>query len=130
MDSDYSAFSWSDAEKDLLAGIDNSVPVSARIWNYWLGGKDYYAVDQAAGDSQHRPGQNAALDYYNQTGAAPFHVRCPPFPPSAASRSRHIPVRSYGARRARLPKARPPGGRIAAWPSFTGARWPRASLSC
>jgi hypothetical protein len=31
-------------------GIDTSVPHSARIWNYWLGGKDNYAVDRAAGD--------------------------------------------------------------------------------
>jgi hypothetical protein len=30
--------------------IDTSVPQSARIWNYWLGGKDYFPVDQAAGD--------------------------------------------------------------------------------
>jgi S-adenosyl methyltransferase len=30
--------------------IDTTVPHSARIWNYWLGGKDYYPVDQAAGD--------------------------------------------------------------------------------
>jgi O-methyltransferase involved in polyketide biosynthesis len=30
--------------------IDTSVPHSARIWNYWLGGKDYYPVDRAAGD--------------------------------------------------------------------------------
>jgi S-adenosyl methyltransferase len=27
------------------------VPHSARIWNYWLGGKDNYAVDRAAGDA-------------------------------------------------------------------------------
>lgn len=33
------------------SGIDASVPHSARIWNYWLGGKDYYAVDQQAGDA-------------------------------------------------------------------------------
>jgi O-methyltransferase involved in polyketide biosynthesis len=32
-------------------GIDTSVPHSARIWNYWLGGKDNYAVDRAAGDA-------------------------------------------------------------------------------
>jgi len=31
-------------------GIDASVPHSARIWNYWLGGKDNYAVDRVAGD--------------------------------------------------------------------------------
>jgi hypothetical protein len=31
-------------------GIDTTVPHSARIWNYWLGGKDNYAVDRMAGD--------------------------------------------------------------------------------
>jgi len=30
--------------------INTSVPQSARIWNYWLGGKDNYPVDRAAGD--------------------------------------------------------------------------------
>jgi len=30
--------------------IDTSVPHSARIWNYWLGGQDNYAVDREAGD--------------------------------------------------------------------------------
>ncbi len=30
--------------------IDMTVPHSARIWNYWLGGKDNYPVDRAAGD--------------------------------------------------------------------------------
>jgi hypothetical protein len=31
-------------------GIDTSVSHSARIWNYWLGGKDNYAVDREVGD--------------------------------------------------------------------------------
>jgi SAM-dependent methyltransferase len=31
--------------------IDETVPHSARIWNYWLGGKDNYAVDREAGDA-------------------------------------------------------------------------------
>jgi S-adenosyl methyltransferase len=31
--------------------IDTTVPHSARIWNYWLGGKDHYPVDRAAGDA-------------------------------------------------------------------------------
>ena len=31
-------------------GVDVTVPHSARIWNYWLGGKDHYAVDRTAGD--------------------------------------------------------------------------------
>ncbi|MGH3588621.1 MAG: SAM-dependent methyltransferase [Pseudonocardia sp.] len=30
--------------------IDSTVPHSARVWNYWLGGKDNYAVDRAVGD--------------------------------------------------------------------------------
>jgi hypothetical protein len=32
-------------------GIDTSVPHSARVWNYWLGGKDNYAVDREVGDA-------------------------------------------------------------------------------
>lgn len=44
------SFAWREAEKDLMAGIDTTVPHSARIWNYWLGGKDNYPVDQQAGD--------------------------------------------------------------------------------
>jgi trans-aconitate methyltransferase len=32
------------------ARIDSTVPHSARVWNYWLGGKDHYAVDRKAGD--------------------------------------------------------------------------------
>ena len=31
--------------------IDTSVPHSARIWNYWLGGTDNYPVDKEAGDA-------------------------------------------------------------------------------
>jgi len=30
--------------------IDTSVAHSARIWNYWLGGKDHYPVDRRVGD--------------------------------------------------------------------------------
>jgi hypothetical protein len=33
-----------------LPEIDTSVPHSARIWNYWLGGKDNYPADQEVGD--------------------------------------------------------------------------------
>jgi uncharacterized protein (DUF2236 family) len=31
-------------------GLDTTVAHSARIWNYWLGGKDNFAVDRQAGD--------------------------------------------------------------------------------
>ncbi|MEU8342052.1 S-adenosyl methyltransferase [Actinomadura meyerae] len=30
--------------------IDSSVPHTARVWNYWLGGKDNYIVDRELGD--------------------------------------------------------------------------------
>jgi SAM-dependent methyltransferase len=29
--------------------VDSSVAHNARVWNYWLGGKDHYEVDRAAG---------------------------------------------------------------------------------
>lgn len=35
---------------DPLPKIDTTVPHSARIWNYWLGGRDNYPVDRVAGD--------------------------------------------------------------------------------
>jgi hypothetical protein len=50
MSSEDQSFQWGEAEKDLMGEIDTSVPVSARIWNYWMGGKDYYRVDAEAGD--------------------------------------------------------------------------------
>jgi hypothetical protein len=31
-------------------GLDATVPQTARIWNYWLGGKDNFAVDRQVGD--------------------------------------------------------------------------------
>ena len=31
-------------------GIDATVPHSARIWNYWLGGKDNYPIDREVGN--------------------------------------------------------------------------------
>ncbi|GIG88198.1 SAM-dependent methyltransferase [Plantactinospora endophytica] len=32
-------------------GLDTGVPHSARIWNYWMGGKDNFAADRDAGDA-------------------------------------------------------------------------------
>jgi len=34
-----------------MVEIDPNVPQAARIWNYWMGGKDNYAADRAAGDA-------------------------------------------------------------------------------
>jgi hypothetical protein len=33
-----------------VPAIDTSISHSARVWNYWLGGKDWYPVDKQTGD--------------------------------------------------------------------------------
>ena len=38
-------------DQEALSKIDTTVPHSARIWNYWMGGKDNYEVDRIAGDA-------------------------------------------------------------------------------
>ena len=35
---------------DMAAKLNANVPHSARVWNYWLGGKDNFAADRAVGD--------------------------------------------------------------------------------
>ena len=35
---------------EFVPEFDTSVPQTARIWNYWLGGKDNFAADRAVGD--------------------------------------------------------------------------------
>jgi len=42
--------SGSSAETDLASRLNSEVPHSARIWNYWLGGKDNFAADRAVGE--------------------------------------------------------------------------------
>src|SRR3954468_24202744 len=37
-------------DSNLQTRLKTTIPHSARIWNYWLGGKDNFAVDRAAGD--------------------------------------------------------------------------------
>ncbi|WP_242882247.1 SAM-dependent methyltransferase [Actinomadura litoris] len=40
-----------DSQDDSIKrNLDTSIPHSARVWNYWLGGKDNYPPDRAAGD--------------------------------------------------------------------------------
>jgi hypothetical protein len=43
-----------DAAERPPPGIDTSVPQTARIWNYWLGGKENYAADREVGDNMLR----------------------------------------------------------------------------
>ncbi|WP_017556946.1 SAM-dependent methyltransferase [Nocardiopsis baichengensis] len=38
------------ADPPAPSGVDTTVAHSARVWNYWLGGRDNYPVDRALGD--------------------------------------------------------------------------------
>jgi hypothetical protein len=40
-----------DPSSEVAAKMKVNVPHSARIWNYWMGGKDNYEVDRVAGDA-------------------------------------------------------------------------------
>jgi hypothetical protein len=40
-----------DPDTNLAAQLRFDVPHAARIWNYWMGGKDNYPSDRAAGDA-------------------------------------------------------------------------------
>src|SRR5207302_8773108 len=52
MTDDRSAVPGVPEELDTTAtGIDTTVPHSARSWNYWLRGKDNFAVGREAGDA-------------------------------------------------------------------------------
>jgi O-methyltransferase involved in polyketide biosynthesis len=37
-------------DAEIQSKIDTTIPQTARIWNYWLGGKDNFAVDRKVGD--------------------------------------------------------------------------------
>ena len=39
-----------DGEEREMPGFDMKVPTSARVWNYWVGGKDNFAADREAGE--------------------------------------------------------------------------------
>ncbi|NBM15982.1 SAM-dependent methyltransferase [Streptomyces sp. GC420] len=45
-------------DREALSKIDTTVPHSARIWNYWMGGKDNYDVDREAGDAYRQVAPN------------------------------------------------------------------------
>jgi hypothetical protein len=38
-------------DEDLSAQLQPDLPHAARMWNYWMGGKDNFAADRAAGDA-------------------------------------------------------------------------------
>jgi S-adenosyl methyltransferase len=42
--------SLADPDREFGPELDTTIPHSARVWNYWLGGKDNFAADRATGD--------------------------------------------------------------------------------
>jgi len=44
------AISDDDNPAGRLSGFDSTVPSPARMWNYWVGGKDHFAADREAGE--------------------------------------------------------------------------------
>jgi hypothetical protein len=48
-------------DQEALSKIDSTVPHSARIWNYWMGGKDNYEVDRIAGDAYRETAPNIEI---------------------------------------------------------------------
>jgi S-adenosyl methyltransferase len=78
-----------------MTGIDTTVPHSARIWNYWLGGTDNYAVDREAGDQYKEIFPGIAV--VARTSRAWLSGRIPK--PRTRSRPRSIPTAESGASR-------------------------------
>ena len=37
-------------DQQAISRLDTGVPHSARVWNYWLGGKDYFTADREVGE--------------------------------------------------------------------------------
>jgi uncharacterized membrane protein YeaQ/YmgE (transglycosylase-associated protein family) len=54
--------------------IDATVPNSARIWNYWLGGKDNYPVDREAGDDYRASTPRSGDVFRNMSGPTSWAV--------------------------------------------------------
>ncbi len=50
MNSDDRGSSWSGVQKGGLSDLDTANPHPARMWNYWIGGKDYYPIDREVGE--------------------------------------------------------------------------------
>ena len=68
-------------DSGLPSDADTTVPHSARIWNYWLGGRlNYPAGSYLAlqdGTSTGTEAFDEAQDEYDDTGALPYHLRRP-----------------------------------------------------
>ena len=72
-------------EPGLPSDADTTVPHSARIWNYWLGGRLNYPVDRAAGEAYQQV-YPQIVDVALASRGLPYHLRRPSgWPPSSAA---------------------------------------------
>jgi hypothetical protein len=62
-----------DAEGRGLLDFDVNVPSSARVWNYWVGGKDNFPADRAAGEQI--PEARRTLDFSKPVAVILIFVR-------------------------------------------------------
>jgi hypothetical protein len=63
-------------EPGLPSVADTTVPHSARIWNYWLGGRLNYPVDRAAGEAYQQV-YPQIVDVALASRGLPYHLRRP-----------------------------------------------------
>ena len=63
-------------EPGLPSDADTTVPHSARIWNYWLGGRLNYPVDRAAGEAYQQV-YPQIVDVALASRGLPYHLRRP-----------------------------------------------------
>ena len=97
-----------DPNSELASQLQVDVPHAARIWNYWMGGKDNYAVDRAAGDAVAEMYPEIVFDG-EAVPEVPYPGRGLPGRPRRAcvSSSTSAP----GCRRCRTPTRSPSGSR-------------------
>ena len=72
---------------DVIPEIRTDIPHSARIWNYWMGGKDNYQVDRDAGDAcvEVVPGHRRPWPCSPGSSSSARSATWPPRPGSASS---------------------------------------------
>jgi len=77
--------------------IDTTVSHSARIWDYWLKGKDNYKVDREVGDRTHRTPDQIARFFDGLELVEPGVVSITRWRPEATSSGEPDEIDQFGA---------------------------------
>lgn len=97
-----------------ITRLDTGVPHSARLWNYWLGGKDNFAVDRAVADQ--------ILAMVPEMGGVPTARRTP-------SRCRTSAAWPASPDRQRIGTGRRPASSAVVVPNVSSTRTPSGSMA-